>query len=143
MRREPSPTEKLMWKLLRNRRLAGFRFRRQHLIPPYIADYYCAVAKLVVELDGHSHIGNEEQDRVREELFRSLGYRVVRFWNTQLFEDEDAVLEAVYRACVEGAKANPLVSHKVNGWGQFDPSLGHRSSSPRTGRGLSMGERCP
>jgi len=92
MRHEPAPTERLMWKLLRDRRLAGFRFRRQHPIPPYIADYYCAVAKLIVELDGDTHVGREEQDREREDFFRSLGYRVLRFWNNQLFEDEDAVL---------------------------------------------------
>ena len=56
MRREPSPAEDAMWRLLRNRRLAGFRFRRQHPIPPYITDFYCSVAKLVIELDGDTHL---------------------------------------------------------------------------------------
>jgi len=53
--------------------LAGFRFRRQHPIPPYIADYYCAVAKLIIELDSDSHIGAEEHDLLREEFFNSQG----------------------------------------------------------------------
>ena len=120
MRHEPSPTEALMWKLLRNRKLAGFRFRRQHPIPPYIADYYCAVSKLIVELDGDTHIGSEEYDRVREEFFRSEGYRVLRFWNPEAFDDEASVIECIYQACVEGVKANPLVQHKLDQWGQFE-----------------------
>jgi very-short-patch-repair endonuclease len=96
-----------------------FRFRRQHPIPPYIADYYCAVAKLIVELDGDSHAGHEEYDRIREEAFRSLGYRVIRFWNTVVFEEQESVLETIYNACVEGSRANPLVAHKLDESGQF------------------------
>ena len=119
MRHEPAPTEELMWQLLRNRRLSGFRFRRQHPIPPYIADYYCAVAKLVVELDGESHVGAEEYDRIREQSFRSQGYRVLRFLNSDVFDVEEMVVENIYQACVEGVKANPLVQHKLDEWGQF------------------------
>ena len=119
MRHEPSPAEELMWKLLRNRRLAGFRFRRQHPVPPCIADFYCSVAKLVIELDGDTHLESQEQDKVREEVLRSEGLRVLRFWNTDLYGDEETVLESVYQACVEGVKANPLVQHKVDQWGQF------------------------
>jgi very-short-patch-repair endonuclease len=117
-----------MWRLLRDRRLAGFRFRRQHPIPPYIADYYCAVARLVVELDGESHVGNEEADRVRGAFFASQGLPLIRFWNTVVFEDRDAVLETVYRACIAGAQDNPKVRHKIDGWGQF--RSGHEDPSP-------------
>src|SRR5262245_44392714 len=82
MRKEPSPTEHRMWAILRDRRLAGFRFRRQQPIPPYIADYYCAVARLVVELDGETHLGTQEADRIRQDFIEKEGYRVLRFWNT-------------------------------------------------------------
>ena len=121
MRHEPSPAEKLMWKLLRNRRLSGFRFRRQHPIQPYIADFYCSVAKLVIELDGDSHAESLEYDQVREELMVSKGLRVLRFWNADLYGDEESVLETVHRACVERVNANPLVQHKLNEWGTLDP----------------------
>ena len=77
------------------------------------------VLRLIVELDGDSHAGNEDYDKIREEVFRSLGYRVIRFWNTEVFEEQENVLETIYNACVEGARANPLVSHKVDQMGQF------------------------
>jgi very-short-patch-repair endonuclease len=99
--------------------ISGFRFRRQHPVPPYIADFYCAVAKLIVEVDGESHIGNEEQDRLREETLKSQGYRVLRFWNPEAFDNEDAVLETIYQACIDGVKGNPLVSHRIDEWGYF------------------------
>ena len=122
MRKEPAPAERLMWRLLRNRRLAGFRFRRQHVIGRYIADYYCAVARLVVELDGDTHVGNEEADMRREGYLREQGLRVIRFWNAQLFEDSESILDAVYAACLEGTRANPLVQHKLDANGVFDPN---------------------
>jgi very-short-patch-repair endonuclease len=122
MRKEPTPAERRMWRLLRNRRLAGFRFRRQHPVGRYIADFYCAVARLVIELDGDTHVGNEEADRVREEYLRDRGLRVIRFWNFRFAEDGDAVLDAVYAACVEGTRDNPLVQHKLNANGLFDPA---------------------
>ena len=84
-------SEQLMWRLLRDRRSAGFRFRRQHPIPPYIADYDCSRRKrLVVELEsGESHIGNEEADRVREAFFASqvVAHPVL---DTVVFDDPDA-----------------------------------------------------
>ena len=121
MRKEPAPAERRMWRLLRNRRLAGFRFRRQHPIGRYIADFYRAVARLVVELDGDTHIGNEEADRVREEYLRARGLRVIRFWNVELADDSDAVLDAVSAACVEGTRDNPFVRHKLSADGSFEP----------------------
>lgn len=120
MRREPNPAERRMWRLLRNRRLAGFRFRRQHPIGPYIADFYCAVAHLVVELDGETHIGNEEADKRREEYLRSQGLRVIRFWNVEFADDSDAILDAVYSVCLEGVRENSCVQHKLDSDGRFD-----------------------
>src|SRR5262249_11290238 len=97
MRKEPSPVERRMWVLLRDRRLGGFRFRRKHPIPPYIADFYCAVTRLVVELDGESHIGSEEDDRLRQGFLEKAGYQVIRFWNNLVFDDPDTVIGEVYR----------------------------------------------
>jgi very-short-patch-repair endonuclease len=67
MRREPTPTEELLWRMLRNRQMSGFKFRRQHPLGRYILDFYAAGCSLVVELDGDSHATDEgrEHDRVR------------------------------------------------------------------------------
>src|SRR5947209_8061778 len=73
LRRELTPTEKLLWYQLRGRRFGGYRFRRQHIIDPYIADFYCADATLVIELDGETHLGKEEQDRCRQAYLESNG----------------------------------------------------------------------
>src|SRR5262245_65596999 len=89
MRREPTPAAKLMWRLLRNRRLAGYKFRRQHPLGLYIADFYSREAALVVELDGDSHFTPEgiEHDRIRNEYMRSLNLLTLRFLNSEVFDN--------------------------------------------------------
>lgn len=101
MRREPTPAEEAMWRLLRNQQLAGYKFRRQHAVGRYIADFYCSAAALVVELDGHSHASPEgaEHDRVRHAYLASLGLRVVRFWNFEVKDSPDAVVERIGELC--------------------------------------------
>ena len=100
LRKEPAPAEVALWKLLRNKQLAGFRFRRQHVVEPYIVDYCCIQAMLIVELDGESHLSTQSKDSVRTLYLESQGYKVLRVWNTVLGEDEEAVLEMIYRECV-------------------------------------------
>ena len=107
LRRELSSAEKILWARLRGRRFAGYRFRRQHLIDPYIADFCCAVAALVIELDGETHLGKEEADRTRQTYLESTGLKVLRFWNTDVFEGLDGVLEAVYRECQQRSQIPP------------------------------------
>jgi very-short-patch-repair endonuclease len=101
MRREPTSAEEAIWRLLRNRRLAGFKFRRQYPVGLYIADFYAPSAALVLELDGDSHAIPEgiEHDRVRHAYLESLGLAVVRFWNFELKENPDGVLERVCELC--------------------------------------------
>jgi very-short-patch-repair endonuclease len=119
MRREPSPTEKLAWSLFRRGQLSGFRFRRQHVLPPYIADFYCAVARLVVEFDGDSHVGQEENDRIRERFMESCGLKVIRFWNSELYEHPDAVIETISHECVARVSADERFTGRIDEWGQF------------------------
>jgi len=101
MRHKAAPAERVLWSILRDRRLAEFKFRRQHMIGPYIADFYCAQLNLVVELDGESHLGNEARDRNRQEYLESLGTLVLRFWNTEVFEEREAVLERIWQECAK------------------------------------------
>lgn len=81
MRKEPTPAERRLWQLLRNRRLVGFEFRRQHPFGSYVLDYYCPAARLVIELDGDTHAAPaaQEQDARRTEYLERRGLKVLRF----------------------------------------------------------------
>ena len=103
MRHEPAPAEQKLWWCLRNRRLNGFKFRRQYPLRGYVADYYCAESRLIVELDGESHEGREQYDERRTNTLIDEGLRVIRFVNTDVFEHLDAVLEAILAECEAGA----------------------------------------
>jgi len=97
MRREPTPAEESLWQVLRNRRLAGFKFRRQHQFGDYIADFYCRSAQLVIECDGSAHSGNEawHHDQERDAYMVNQGVRVLRFTNVQVLNDIEAVLSEI------------------------------------------------
>ena len=105
MRREPTPAEQALWRLLRNRRLAGFKFRRQHPFGPYILDGFCARAKLVVEADGDTHTTPDGQtrDRERDTYLAANGILVLRFWNNEIADEQEAVIERIAEVCAERA----------------------------------------
>ena len=95
MRKEATPAEQRLWKHLRTKQFGGFKFRRQHLIPPYIVDFFCAAHRLVIELDGESHIGKEVYDAEREQFLTQQGLTVLRFWDTEIYENLQDVLAAI------------------------------------------------
>ncbi|RMG34993.1 MAG: DUF559 domain-containing protein [Gammaproteobacteria bacterium] len=97
VRHNPTDAERHLWQRLRNRQLQGFKFRRQHPVGPYIVDFLCDQAKLVVELDGGQHQAQTEYDQERTRFLERKGYRVVRFWNDQVFKETEAVLEEILR----------------------------------------------
>ncbi|MBA4190785.1 MAG: endonuclease domain-containing protein [Planctomycetaceae bacterium] len=101
MRREPTPAEEAVWRLVRNRRLVGFKFRRQQPFGHYILDCYCPAARLVVELDGNSHAtpSGQIEDAERRQYLEARGILVLRFWNTEVAEDPEAVAECIAEAC--------------------------------------------
>jgi len=100
LRQQQTDAESLMWHLLRDRRLAGFKFRRQHPIDPYVLDFYCDALRLAIELDGGQH--NEPQakqkDADRTRFLNEQGIRVLRFWNHDVLADNSSVLEAIWNA---------------------------------------------
>jgi len=104
--------EKLLWTLLRDRRFCGYKFRRQHPVDRYILDFYCHDKMLAIELDGGAHNSEErkayDSERTRE-LF-GAGIRVIRFWNHDVLNCTDLVLEAIYAALnpSPGALHHPL-----------------------------------
>ena len=112
LRLTPTDAEIRLWSHLRRRQLEGFRFRRQHPLRPYVVDFFCAAAKLAVEVDGGQH-GEESEGRAR--WIEAQGYRVVRFWNNDVLVNTDGVL----RTILDALRADP-------------PSL----TSPSRGEGL-------
>lgn len=99
LRGDATPSERILWRGLRDRRLAGFKFRRQHVLGSFIVDLYCAEARLVVELDGESHVGRERNDAERQAQLEARGLKVLRFWDTEAYEHPEAVLEAILEEC--------------------------------------------
>jgi adenine-specific DNA-methyltransferase len=97
LRAAGTEVERRLWARLRNRRLKGAKFRRQHPIGNYVVDFLCRESCLVVELDGGQH-GEERQrrsDERRTEYLESLGYRVLRFWNVEVTDDIEGVLQRI------------------------------------------------
>ena len=99
LRQEMTPAEKLLWAHLRNRQLAGLKFRRQHPLDRFIVDFYCAACKLVVELDGDIHNLQQERDAVRTAELAQQGHQVIRFRNEQVLNDLETVLAAIKATC--------------------------------------------
>jgi very-short-patch-repair endonuclease len=101
MRREPTEAEAILWEQLRGRRLNGWRFRRQHPYERFILDFYCADAKLIVEIDGAIHLTNKQQiyDRERTIWMEVSGFELIRFTNEQVLEQTGQVLAQIDRKC--------------------------------------------
>ena len=87
--------EQKLWRYLRNRQLQGFKFRRQHEIGCYIADFVCTEAKLIVELDGGQHLEQMEYDERRTRQLKIMGYNLLRFWNNDVLTNTESVLEVI------------------------------------------------
>ncbi|KZC41582.1 DNA methylase, partial [Rhodanobacter sp. FW510-R12] len=85
LRTAGTDAEHKLWYHLRARRLGGFKFRRQHPIPPYVVDFYCDELELVIELDGSQH--SEEIDRTRTQALERQGLLVLRFWDNQALQE--------------------------------------------------------
>ena len=106
LRRNQTLAERAFWTMVRNRRLGGFRFLRQHPIDRYFADFVCQRGKLIVELDGAAHEGQAAYDAQRTETLRRLGYRVLRFPNGRVLTDPGGVAAEVLAAL--GASEGPF-----------------------------------
>ncbi len=95
MRGQPTAAEATLWESLRNRKLDGYRFRRQHTLGRFIVDFYCAEAKLVVEVDGPIHDIRAEQDGDGDAFLESRGLLVMRLTNEQVEKDLASVLAEI------------------------------------------------
>jgi len=109
LRRTQTDAELKLWLHLRDRRLEGLKFRRQVPIEGYYADFVCKDAMLIVELDGGQHAElRAAHDQQRAEVLAGIGYRVIRFWNANVFENIGEVLRQIAEACQQAPHPSPL-----------------------------------
>jgi very-short-patch-repair endonuclease len=101
MRSNATDAESLMWQLLRAKRFMNLKFRRQHVIAPYIVDFFCHELGLVIELDGGQHNTDDGRayDFERTKLLEALGFRVVRYWNNDVLKNTESVLDNLWNIC--------------------------------------------
>ncbi len=101
MRRAPIDAERALWRLLRDRRFSGYKFRRQTPIGPFIADFVCFEARLIVEADGSQHAESPRDDR-RDAWLRAQGYRIRRFWNADILTQPTMVADTLWHDLTYG-----------------------------------------
>jgi very-short-patch-repair endonuclease len=106
MRRTPTMAERLLWKLLRDRRLEGLKFRRQTPVGPFVADFLCLRHRLIVEADGPWHIA--EADAARDAWLGSQGFRVLRFSVNEIVTTPENVLMAIMDAVQPSGAETPV-----------------------------------
>ncbi len=99
LRKQTTPAEKILWEQSRDRWLLGLKFRRQHLLGTYLVDFYCPVQRLVVEIDGEIHRYQEANDQIRTDQLEEKGYKLIRFWNHEIEQHPDTVLDTIVEKC--------------------------------------------
>ena len=107
LRQQSTDAERMLWKHLRAHRMAGYKFRRQVVIEPYIVDFICLDARLIVEADGGQHLEQAEDDLKRSAFLQSRGYKVIRFWNDEILTDTHIVLERIYNYLITAPSPLP------------------------------------
>jgi lysyl-tRNA synthetase class 2 len=112
LRRDQTDAERVLWFRLRDRRLDGWKFRRQAPVDRYVVDFLCADARLIVELDGGQHATNAERDAGRTKVLEAFGYLVVRFWNSDVLGNTEGVLEEIM-SLLQQHRAEPLHPHPL------------------------------
>lgn len=100
LRQNATDAEKILWHHLRARQIEGIKFRRQQPIENYIVDFVSFETRLVVELDGGQHAGDKKKDQQRDRFLNDNGFRVLRFWNHEVSENIDGVLQEIRKACL-------------------------------------------
>lgn len=98
LRKEQTPEEKLLWKNLKDRRLADYKFRRQVTIDDYIVDFCSFEKRLVIELDGYQHLNTKSKDQERDQRLTADGFKIIRMWNSEVNKDIHKVLDKIIKA---------------------------------------------
>ena len=101
LRRNMTDAELRLWRFLRGRQMSGFKFRRQHPFEDFVLDFVCLDAMVVIEVDGGQHAVNVTADEARTKSLNDAGFRVLRYWNTDVLTDIEAVKDSIWRALEE------------------------------------------
>jgi very-short-patch-repair endonuclease len=109
LRKRLTDSERLLWRHLRAKQAGGLKFRRQESIGKYIVDFVCHEKRIVIEVDGSQHSLDKECDEKRDQWLKEQGYNVLRFWNNEVLENIEGVLEVI-RNSLLSPSLNP--SHK-------------------------------
>ena len=121
LRREATDAERRLWAILRDRRLAGYRFRRQHPVGSYILDFACTRYLLAVEADGSQHADSSPDDR-RTAFLEKEGWRVLRFWNNDILRDTHTIVLAILAALRDAETLTRSLSRAAGEGQSGDPS---------------------
>ena len=111
LRRNPTEVERLLWQRLRFWQVGGFKFRRQQPLGDYIADFVCFEGRLIVEIDGGQHADQKDYDKKRDAWLRDQGFIVLRFWNSDVLQNMDSVLQVIR----ENLTSTPFLSPSPQG----------------------------
>jgi len=106
LRRDSTQAEQKLWRYLRSRSLAGFKFVRQKPIGPYFVNFVCREKRLVIEVDGGQHAENKS-DAARDQWLTERRYRVLRFWNNEVLENIEGVWDTIFTAASAAAPPHP------------------------------------
>ena len=116
LRKQSTDAERLLWKHLRNRRMEGHKFKRQITIEPYIVDFVCLEKKLIIEADGGQHTEQKTYDAQRSSRLQAMGYRVLRFWNHEILNETECVLEKIRTELINTPSSWPSPGGRRDGF---------------------------
>lgn len=141
LRKNLTKAEIKIWRHLKNRAMAGFKFRRQCPIGPYIVDFVCLEKMVVIEIDGGQHADQLKKDARRTAYLKSRGFEVLRFWNNEVLVDTDVVLSTILTVLVNSPSSPTLLPKGEGGTAMlmqsandFRTTVNEQSPSP-SGRG--------
>lgn len=101
LRRNSTQVEALLWSRLRARQMEGMKFRRQQPIENFIVDFVNFEKRIVIELDGGQHSKNKDKDNERDRLLTENGFTILRFWDNEVFENIEGILEVIRQKCIQ------------------------------------------
>ncbi len=101
LRKNMTDAERKIWHSIKGKKIKNHRFRRQHPIGPYIVDFVCLENRIVIEIDGGQHAWQKETDEKRTKWLESEGYRVIRFWNNQIMNEFNGVIQILWNMLEE------------------------------------------